>query len=243
MLSAGLAGTEIVRLIDVTQELSVGVGFASASVRTLTGVSLAVCARELIVLSGSRGAGERALLAVIAGDRRGVTGNCFVAPQTKLRLLQISASAALALTEEWRRSESFPVGATTQTSGKFAEPARACELFLLDVWTEAESSARPARSRRAVREWNDSNRRALFAWVIRCRRQGGAIVMAAGSTLGDSLFNGAFMELRPDWLTARATSATSAMSVREARIAPSSVRVIPMHSGRLAPSVQLSLHS
>ncbi|MDQ6612484.1 MAG: hypothetical protein M3Y64_08620 [Gemmatimonadota bacterium] len=239
-MSALLARTEIVRLVNVTQELSVGVGLATASVRTLTNVSLSVCASELIVLSGSRGAGERALLAVIAGDRRGVTGQCCVAPQTQLRLMQISSGAALALTEEWQRSESQGAGPAARPLAERAQTAAAHELFLLDVLNQTELQNRPAHSRRSARVWNEYNRAALFAWVTNCRAQGGSVIIAAGASLGDALFNGAFMKLQPHWPTARATSTRA---VREVRVVESSVRVIPMHSGRLAPSVQLSLHS
>ena len=242
-------GAEIVRLSDVSQELKVGVGTAVASVRTLTNVSLAINERELIVLSGSRGAGERALLAVIAGDRRGVTGNCIIAPRARIRLMRIAPAAALALTEEWQRAESFTRLNTnsaysahpdTDVKTDATESNSARELFLLDVVSESKSAHASSGPSGLAREWNESNRGALFSWACTCRERGGAVVMAAGATLGAALFSDAFKQLRPDWSAVRTVNARS---VRERRITQTSVRVIAMHSGRLAPSVQLSLHS
>ncbi|MEP6778775.1 MAG: hypothetical protein ABJC26_02720 [Gemmatimonadaceae bacterium] len=232
---------EVVRVTDVTQELSVGVGQALASVRTLSNVSLAVRERELVVLSGSRGAGERALLAVIAGDRRGVTGNCDIAPHTRIRLMRIAAAAALALTEEWDRAEQFSPEGRGNLENHEAPVTRERELFLLDVAGESESTTMPSNSKWQPREWNECNRGALFAWATTCRNRGGAVVMAAGALLGDALIKDAVHQLQPHWMARRPTVARF---VRERRnVRESSVRVIAMHSGRLAPPVRLSLHS
>jgi energy-coupling factor transporter ATP-binding protein EcfA2 len=95
----------LARLSDVTQELTVGIANASATVRTLTGVSLEVRERELVVLSGSPGAGERAVISVLAGDRRGVTGSCDVNADTRVRLFRIGSRAAIALIQEWQRCD------------------------------------------------------------------------------------------------------------------------------------------
>lgn len=232
---------EVVRISDVTQELSVGLGQAVASVRTLSSVSLAIRERELVVLSGSRGAGERALLAVIAGDRRGVTGQCDIAPHTRVRLLRIAPAAALALTEEWDRAEQFAPEVHSDSENHKATSNRDRELFLLDVAGEAPSTAMPSNSRWRAREWNECNRGALFAWATTCRNRGGAVVMAAGASLGGALIKDAVHHLHPNWATHRKAGTHS---VRERRIVREpSVRVIAMHSGRLAPSVRLSLHS
>ncbi|MGV3709663.1 MAG: hypothetical protein ACO1Q7_12575 [Gemmatimonas sp.] len=95
----------LARLSDVTQELTVGIANASATVRTLTNVSLEIRERELVVLSGSPGAGERAVISVLAGDRRGVTGTCVVDSTTRVRLFRIGARAAIALIQEWQRCD------------------------------------------------------------------------------------------------------------------------------------------
>ena len=230
----------IVRISDVTQELSVGLGQAVASVRTLSNVSLTVNAGELVVLSGSRGAGERALLAVIAGDRRGVTGQCDIAPHTRIRLLRIAPAAALALAEEWERAEQFQSQLRDESAECPPPSASERELFLLDIAGESASAPMPSNSKWQPREWNESNRGALFAWASTCRNRGGAVVMAAGALLGDSLIKNAVRQLQPNRIAPR----TSALTVRERQIQPeTSVRVIAMHSGRLAPPVRLSLHS
>src|SRR4051812_44462168 len=108
----------LVRTVALSQTLNVGLGNAVASVRTLTDISLTVHAEELVVLSGSRGAGERALLAVIAGDRRGVSGSCDVVSGVRTRLLRISTSSARALTEEWARAAQ--ISATVSASDREA---------------------------------------------------------------------------------------------------------------------------
>ena len=232
---------EIVRVTDVTQELSVGLGQALACVRTLSNVSLAVRERELVVLSGSRGAGERALLAVIAGDRRGVTGQCDIAPHTRIRLMRIAPAAALALTEEWDRAEQFSPEARGNSENRETKSNRDRELFLLDVAGESQATTMPSNSKGQPREWNECNRGALFAWATTCRNRGGAVVMAAGALLGDALIKDAVHQLQPNWMAQRPTGARV---VRERRIVrETSVRVIAMHSGRLAPPVRLSLHS
>lgn len=140
----------LVRLTGISQELTVGVGAAIASVRTLTDFSLVVHARELIVLSGSSGAGERAVLAVIAGDRRGVSGTREVHNNVRLRSLRISASSALALAQEWQMAElesmaegNASQGVTTARENAFANAQSSphpADVFLLDVVDEPRDS-------------------------------------------------------------------------------------------------------
>ena len=151
----------LVRLTGISQELTVGVGAAIASVRTLTDFSLVIRARELIVLSGSSGAGERAVLAVIAGDRRGVSGTREVHNSVRLRSLRMSASSALALAQEWQRAELEALTGDTAShrDGVVGERADAetfptehpADVFLLDVVAEplgavvSEPSHTPAK--------------------------------------------------------------------------------------------------
>jgi hypothetical protein len=242
------ASAELVRITGLSQDLTVGVGSALASVRTLTNVSLSVHAQELVVLSGTRGAGERALLAVIAGDRRGVSGTCDVSVSIRIRLMRIQAQAALALTQEWARATLIPpaeiAGATKH----------APELFLLDV--EPTTSLNTARAH-APRPWSEDNRSALLAWAALCRARGGAVVMAAGQSLGEGLFTHALAHnhrigshlssasRRIDVARGRVHAnprplQTHSVFERQSALAP--VRVVVMHSGRLAPSIQLDAH-
>lgn len=243
----------LVRLSEITQELTVGIGNATASVRTLTDVSLVVRAGELVVLSGSRGAGERAVLAVVAGDRRGVSGTCTVDDDACVRIMRISAQAALALAEEWQRCSSrMP---STQSRG--ASP----EIFLLDVAPDAQTSAgrgtdsprtsrvresdvpesRPGPSRvresrvYAPRPWNEKNRVALRAWAEVCRMRGGAVIMAAGDAVGRGMFDAALTHVR----RSRETPPLAPTAVREVLLEQSMVRVVAMHSGRLASTIRM----
>ena len=283
----------LVRLSEVTQELTVGIGGAIASVRTLTDVSLEVRERELVVLSGSRGAGERAMLAVIAGDRRGVTGSCEVRPRTRVRLMRMGAQAALALTQEWQRCETLAYfsaldsaadieaefvhnGMREQAALHDAPQHQPADLILLDVMPDVDdviasvvTRARPGRVREtlnadprtvgargthsngadsrnadprnansrshAVRPWNEKNRAALLAWAGVCRSRGGAVVMAAGDAVGNGIFDAALSHVRPEV----SNQAYFPTAVREVRFDASTVRVVPMHSGRLGASVRL----
>ena len=287
----------LVRLSDVTQELTVGIGGAIASVRTLTDVSLEVRERELVVLTGSRGAGERAMLAVIAGDRRGVTGSCEVRPRTRVRIMRMGAQAALALTQEWQRCETLAyfsaLGSAADIEAEFVHNERReqaalhdapqhqhahqpADLILLDVVPDVDDGiasvaarARPRRVRetlnadprrtesrgansrneayrdaeshgaysrsQAVRPWDEKNRAALLAWASVCRQRGGAVVMAAGDAVGNGIFDAALGRVRP----AVAQRAQFPTTVREGWFDASTVRVVPMHSGRLGAPVRL----
>ncbi len=270
VMSSG--GRVLVKLSEVTQELSVGIGGAIASVRTLTDISLEVRERELVVLSGSRGAGERAMLAVIAGDRRGVTGVCEVRPRTRVRLLRMGAQAALALTQEWQRTETLSYFSTLATSSEIDgellhdqpqghaglhNPPRpegrdqTPDLILLDVVPDAGDLAasqlsgtrrgrvaetlNPDPRVKGVRKWDEKNRAALLAWAGLCRQRGGAVVMAAGDAVGNGIFDAALSHLR----THGARPAHFPAAVREVRFEASTVRVVPMHCGRLGAPVRL----
>lgn len=171
----------LVRLTGISQELTVGVGAAIASVRTLTDFSLVVRARELVVLSGSSGAGERAVLAVIAGDRRGVSGTCEVHENVRMRALRISASSAFALAQEWQRAE-YETG-----SGSFREyrdreagdnhvhsevsPPRS-DVFLLDVVNDSVDAERGGSASATARTSAGSSSTAKSRW--RSARHSGA---------------------------------------------------------------------
>lgn len=220
---------DLVRIADLSQELTVGVGGVFASVRTLTNVSLTVRAQELVVLSGSRGAGERALLAVIAGDRRGVTGTCDVNLHTRVRAMRIGAAAALALTQEWARAGAIAHGATTRPN--------AAELFLLDVVRE---TAALQNSPHAPRRWTEGNRPALLEWAVSCRSRGGAVVMAAGHVLGNGLLSHAMAQLTPGQWPSALPPRAGLVYERRADMPP--VRVVVMHSGRMAPDIPMHAH-
>lgn len=283
VMSSETSGRVLVRLTGISQELTVGVGAAIASVRTLTDFSLVVRARELVVLSGSSGAGERAVLAVIAGDRRGVSGSCEIADAVRIRALRISSSSALALAQEWQRAE---LDSTTDGGNQFcvsevrtddaSTGTSSCsQLFLLDVVPDADDAAtRNAarstagasgswRSPRLARlkprrplPWNEQNRQALYDWAVVCQRRGGAIAMAVGEQFGLDLLN-ADPELRsrtsngrqslarvvpPVSLHASGESALRApavTSVRETPVIAPSLRVVAMHCGRLAASINV----
>lgn len=237
------ASAELVRVTSLSQDLTVGVGLALASVRTLTDVSLVVHARELVVLSGNRGAGERALLAVIAGDRRGVTGTCDVDLHTRVRLMRIGAPAAAALAQEWPRATHISQSITAHAS-TLDKP----ELFLLDVVNDDTRD-------RAPRAWSENNRATLLAWAALCQSRGGAVVMAAGQALGEGLFTSALSRsatphnVHPFKHASREGRPlpASRASVFERRVPSgesvttpvSPVRVVVMHCGRMAPSIQL----
>ena len=279
VMSAGAQGKVLVKLSEVTQELRVGIGSANASVRTLTDVSLEIRERELVVLSGNRGAGERALLAVIAGDRRGVTGSCEVLPHTRIRLLRITSQAALALTQEWQRCETLAyfsaLAAACEEEGEFIhdeirqyvalheslqmhQSDQPPDLVLLDVLPEASDRVtsnwsvgrrgrvaesplpstevlNAAAAGRGVRPWDEKNRAALLAWAGICRLRGGAVVMAAGDAVGNGIFDAALRHVRRE----SPSGSRVPSAVREVRFDASTVRVVPMHSGRLAASVRL----
>lgn len=236
----------LVQLHAVTQELSLGVGCATASVRTLSDVSLTVGAGELVVLAGARGAGERAMLAVIAGDRRGVTGSCDIPAGTVVRLLRIGAAAALTLAKEWERAAARAAVAGYGTAG--GTPGRLFsgsvpharttagarrQLFLLDVQPGAPAGVHDADL--------------MFQWAAACQRRGCAVVMAAGAPFGRGLLE---LALRRTEVRQHVRHAAAAMpadrhraaaraGVREAPLAVSAVRIVAMHCGRLAPSVSL----
>ena len=261
VLSSAPQNRVLVRLSDVTQELTVGLGNATASVRTLTDVSLVVRARELVVLSGSRGAGERAVLAVVAGDRRGVLGTCEVANDARIRIMRIGARSARALAEEWQHANAHEV----LTPHRVARP----DVFLLDVVPDVDddpllrgASTRTSRVREAhadsrgspqpassadphtrtyvPKPWDEKNRSALRAWAEVCRMRDGAVIMAAGDAVGRGLFDAALAHMN-----ARAAADPGAGPraptgvVREVFLAESEVRVVAMHSGRLASTVRL----
>lgn len=231
VMTSGLQSSVLVRLNDVTQELAVGIGQTTASVRTLTSVSLVVRERELVVLSGSRGAGERAVLAVVAGDRRGVVGECDVREDARVRLMRIGAPAALALAEEWQRADSYLHRATDSRDARAADKRLAPpEIFLLDV---AEPTDAP-RAGRDPKPWNEHNRLALRTWAEVCRLRGGAVIMAAGEFVGRDLFDLAMSQINRS-----AAIRPSPSAVREVLLDESSVRVVAMHAGRLASSVRL----
>lgn len=293
VMSSAATNRVLVRLSDITQELTVGLGAATASVRTLTDVSLVVRERELVVLSGSRGAGERALLAVVAGDRRGVLGTCEVANGARIRIMRIRARSALALAEEWQRADAHEV----------LRPSDAVrpDVFLLDVVPDADNRSqshheraiagaarqvvpnlspnrvqtsrvretradvrghvheragandRDARAgetragdtragdRRArayaPKPWDEKNRAALRAWAEVCRMRGGAVIMAAGDSVGRGLFDAALRQVGRSRVSHGAPTA-----VREVLLEESAVRVVAMHSGRLASTVRLRSH-
>jgi hypothetical protein len=235
VLSLETRGRVLVRLSEVTQELTVGIGNATASVRTLTDVSLVVRARELVVLSGSRGAGERAVLAVVAGDRRGVSGTCDVDAAARIRVMRVSAQAALALAQEWQQCGND----LSSEQPAHANP----EVFLLDVVPDTDASVHNAQDVRPTshvresrvytpRPWNEKNRVALRAWAEVCRMRGGAVIMAAGDAVGHGMFDAALTHVR----RSRTTPPTA---VREVLLEQSSVRVVAMHSGRLASTIRL----
>ncbi len=292
VMSSVVHGRVLVKLSEISQELTVGIGSAHASVRTLSGVSLEIRERELVVLSGNRGAGERALLSVIAGDRRGVTGSCEIRPDTRVRLLRITARAALALTQEWQRCETLAyfsaLAAVCERDGELMhdevrqyvalhnalrlhESDQPPDLILLDVVPDptdpvaatmatgrpnrvaetpvgapraSGAGARDARSHvssagaaaglSGARPWDEKNRAALLAWAGICRLRGGAVVMAAGDAVGNGIFDAALNRVREASPGPRVPTA-----VREVRFDASTVRVVPMHSGRLAASVRL----
>lgn len=260
--------TPLLHVAGLTQTLSIGIGSAVASVRTLTDVSLTVAAGDCVVLAGGRGAGERALLAVIAGDRRGVTGTCDVDPTCRVRVLRIGRAAALALAHEWARAASIAASTSDADAARIANShAHPAELFLLDVSDESRdradahaADARAADARAAPAE-KPLDRAALLNWATLCTLRGGALVIAAGEALGVGLFQNALQQLqrpRPNTNTTaterdtrRPPSPRTPVSVREtpaasSRPAPSRhdgmypVRVVVMHGGHVAPVIPLS---
>lgn len=234
----------LVRLAGISQELSIGVGAAIATVRTLTDIDLTIHKRELVMLSGGRGGGERAMLAVIAGDQRGVTGQREIHPNARLRAMRISASSAMALAEEWERACNAitPPHAIGERDGGNASstPRIVHDVFLLDVVSDpaARKSDSGKNGRRrwrnlrvaegranAPKAWNEANRAALALWARQCQARDGAIVMASDEDVGL-----AFMR-----------SGAAPMTVREAPVRHSLIRVIAMHCGRLAASVRVAV--
>lgn len=234
----------LVRLAGVSQELSIGVGAAIATVRTLTDIDLTIHKRELVMLSGGRGGGERAMLAVIAGDHRGVSGEREIHPNARLRAMRISASSAMALAEEWERachSINASDFAVTHSGGADAGRSRAVhDVFLLDVVsdpaTRQSDGAKGGRKRwrsprvaepsaNAPRAWSEANRAALALWARQCQARDGAIVMASDEDVGLALMR----------------SGAAPMAVREAPVRHSLIRVVAMHCGRLAASVRVAV--
>jgi hypothetical protein len=272
----------LLQVISLSQELTVGLGAIAASVRTLTDVSLSVHAGELVVLSGARGAGDHALLAVIAGDRRGVNGACDVRAHVRVRLLRISTAAARALAEEWPRAASVIEGMTpAERTALASSAAHPPEIFLLDVIPDgapggttprptAQSAACTSQcsrgshtsttSAKPPKPWNEGNRHALLAWATLCQLRGGAIIMAAGHTLGERILthaldrqltraDSAFSPLRPTSPaqpvlhgTASHATAVRAAAVHERHREAPAVRVVVMHAGRAAPAIALYAH-
>ena len=236
----------LVRLAGISQELSVGVGAAIATVRTLTDISLTIRKGELVMLSGGRGGGERAMLAVIAGDQRGVSGEREIHPNVRLRALRISASSAIALAEEWERACTARLpgaGATAvqqEVADRLSKAHTVHDVFLLDVVSDAvaATSQSPSAARRRWRSprgshtmpdgpkpWNEANRPALALWARQCQDRDGAIVMASDEDVGLALMR----------------RGAGPMAVREAPVRHSLIRVIAMHCGRLAASVRVAV--
>jgi len=119
-----------------------------------------------------------------------------------------------------------------------ARPGRVAETLNADPRRTGalDADSRNATSRSdGVRPWDEKNRAALLAWAGICRQRGGAVVMAAGDAVGNGIFDAALSHVRPD----ASKQPHFPTAVREVRFDASTVRVVPMHSGRLGAPVRL----
>jgi hypothetical protein len=200
-----MSAAVLLTLNDLSQELTIGVTSAQAIVRTLSRVTLSVRARELVVVAGARGAGERALLSVAAGDRRGVTGTRVLQRDVRLRAARIRPAQARALIWQWDESAMAPAPVSSNCKAPVT-------LMLLDVGADtARAETFPA--------YADGER--LRRWTLALRNRGGSILMAASQSFVTSLQSG--------------DAPPAQKHVREAgaRMRVPSIRVITMHCGRL----------
>lgn len=99
------------------EEVRAGLGGATAAVRTLDGVSLAVHAGELVILRGGVASGASTLLSALAGTRAGLpaahrVGHRIAARGVQIRRAAISIDAFRALHAVW--TASLPIERTSR---------------------------------------------------------------------------------------------------------------------------------
>ena len=166
----------LVRLRDIRQTLSAGIVGACVQFRTLDGISLDVFPRQLLVLVGDPASGTDALLDVLNGDRRGVTGSRTVAPTACIQRARIAPAQAAAILSAWPAWHRGSRRTQARTPLRVAEGAPV-PLVLLEL-------VQPASPTRELVDGVLLRAHApVHFWVQSLVQRGGAAVLSAGMTL------------------------------------------------------------
>jgi energy-coupling factor transporter ATP-binding protein EcfA2 len=161
-----------VRVRELGQRIAAGIAGACIEQRTLDAVTLDVPPHQLLVLTGNPGSGGDALLNVLNGDRRGVTGQCLVSPAACVQRARVSEAQAAAIIAVWPEGSPSPACSSRRVAERAPAP-----LLLLDL---AEHSA---KSCERVDGALLRTHAPVLHWVHSLIQRGGSAVLDAGDAL------------------------------------------------------------
>lgn len=157
MLCAMTASAPLIIVRDLREVVSAGHGNATASVRTLDGVTLAIHSGELVLVDSAVAGGAQALCSALAAPRRSLTGAREVRSGVRIRRGAIAHTTRDVIVSTWADSRAPRMQADA------ADAARV--VYLLRV--------RPAR----IGEHGDARRTAWRDWARALRASHGALVL------------------------------------------------------------------
>ena len=176
----------LLRVQNVHQTVRAGTDAASVCVRTLDGVSVCVCAGELVILRGGVASGAPSLAAFMAGRRHGIRGEREIVSGLRVRRGSITTTAFHALRTAWD-SEIVSRAAVPTASPHNAHSMRAPVVYVFRVRADVGSSQRAQLSTgahpstgtlsptRAADTYDAYN--AWREWAHTVRAQGGSVVV------------------------------------------------------------------
>ncbi len=209
------AATPLIIVRDLREVVGAGYGNATASVRTLDGVSLAVHPGELLLVDSPVAGGASALRSALAAPRRTLTGSREVSAGVRVRRATISHHARDLIVSTWASHERI----LHERVSHAETPVAARVVYLLRVRASGASTANAGSSASPGMHnaWRD--------WACALRASQGAVV----------LFSSA-----PD--TTRAPSQQTHRAVHESDLFRSRgrVRVLRMSAGRVVSEQVLS---
>ncbi len=174
MLCAMTAAAPLIIVRDLHEVVDAGYGNATASVRTLDGVSLAIHPGELLLVDSAVAGGAQALCSALAAPRRSLTGDREVRVGVRIRRATISLAARDVIVRTWMEESARRVRFDTDADGQ----TTARVVYLLRVRAACvgpraphgtvtrESATHGSASPNAWRDWASALRASQGAVVL-----------------------------------------------------------------------------
>jgi hypothetical protein len=158
----------LVTVDNAQDDLAVGAGSARLAIRTLDRVSVAVRARELLVLRGGVASGARALARVLAGVRTPRAGVRHLAPRVQMRYGCIDQADWLQLRDAWSARGIAEPG-PARDAVRHAPVVYVLRVRGVSARDARTANVRTARAARTPVDW--------VTWCASVRARGGAVVV------------------------------------------------------------------